>query len=195
MPSALTHALAGAFLGNGVSRQRKLVFCALSAVCSALPDIDVAGVWLGIGRIGMWGHRGFTHSVLFAFLAGVAVASLCFRPVDWRSKRWWSTVAYFFAVTASHGVFDALNESPFGVAFFAPFSPARYLFPYHLLPGIGVSRFFTSFGEAVLFREAAFIWCPVIVVMLSLQRVKRYAGRKASAAYDADARRSESAGI
>jgi hypothetical protein len=122
---------------------------------------------------------------MFAILAGLAVVFFAFKPVERLSRQWWSLVFYFSTVTASHGVLDAINESPSSVAFFAPFSSVRYLFPYHLLPGVGVFRFFTSFGEAVFLREICLIWIPGIAVALSIE----YGRRKTSKSCKLEAHR------
>ncbi|HVR39947.1 MAG TPA: metal-dependent hydrolase, partial [Thermoanaerobaculia bacterium] len=40
-------------------------------IASILPDADVAGFAFGIPYGSMFGHRGFTHSILFALLASL----------------------------------------------------------------------------------------------------------------------------
>src|SRR6266550_9619008 len=43
----------------------------IGVVCSAIPDFDVIGFRFGIRYGDFWGHRGFTHSLVFAaVLAG-----------------------------------------------------------------------------------------------------------------------------
>jgi inner membrane protein len=49
------------------------------AVCSVLPDFDVVGFRFGIRYADFWGHRGFTHSLIFAALLAGAVAIMAFR--------------------------------------------------------------------------------------------------------------------
>jgi len=58
-------------LGRGtISRRLTLI----AVVCSILPDIDALGFRMGIAYGDVFGHRGFTHSLLFASLVGVAGA-------------------------------------------------------------------------------------------------------------------------
>ncbi|MDO8828031.1 MULTISPECIES: metal-dependent hydrolase, partial [Gammaproteobacteria] len=38
----------------------------LAAVCAVFPDIDIIGFKFGIPYGSQWGHRGFTHSLVFA---------------------------------------------------------------------------------------------------------------------------------
>src|SRR5258708_20089423 len=75
MPSVFSHAAASIGIGacfyrpGGPSR----VWVA-GALCSVIPDLDVIGFRFGIRYTDFWGHRGFTHSLLFAaLLAGPAL--------------------------------------------------------------------------------------------------------------------------
>src|SRR5215218_4220822 len=76
MPSAFSHAVAGLGIAAcfcGPETPKSL--WALGAVCAALPDVDVLGFQFGIRYGALWGHRGFTHSIVFAAaLAGLITA-------------------------------------------------------------------------------------------------------------------------
>ncbi len=65
--SAFSHAVAA--LGIGACFYRpgtpKRVWV-IGAFCSVIPDLDVLGFRFGIHYSDFWGHRGFTHSLLFA---------------------------------------------------------------------------------------------------------------------------------
>ena len=80
----------------------------------------------------MLGHRGFTHSILFVLLLGVAVASIEFRKekIRFGSHAWLGVAAFFMAVTMTHGLLDAMTDGGLGVGFFIPFSAERYFFPW-----------------------------------------------------------------
>ncbi len=109
----------GIALGRGVIPARLL---ALGLLCSILPDLDVLAFKLGIPYEAMLGHRGFSHSILFAILAAVA-----FRIVSKVGReRPWTTVLFLTFATISHGLLDALTNGGLGVGFFAPFSGRRY---------------------------------------------------------------------
>jgi inner membrane protein len=177
MASAVTHSIVGALIANAGVRQKRLTFSILAALCSALPDFDVIGVLLGVGPSSIWRHRGMTHSLLFAFVVGLIVTVVAFRSVPWLSRQWWLLVAFFFCATTSHGILDAFTDSIRGVTFFAPFSNAEYLFPYRPIPGIGLSGFFTSSGEAVLLREIYALWLPGSMLMLLSNVVRRRKAR------------------
>ncbi len=68
MASLLTHAVVGAAFGQAGKQQwrRKPGFWLATILLSVLPDIDVIGFKLGVHYGDLWGHRGLTHSLLFA---------------------------------------------------------------------------------------------------------------------------------
>jgi len=163
MASAFSHAVAA--LGIGVCMYRpgvsKRVWM-IGVVCSVIPDVDVVGFRFGIRYGDFWGHRGFTHSLVFGALLAGAIVILGFRhamPSISRSYLW----TYFFLATASHGLLDAMTDGGLGVAFFAPFDNHRYFLPWrpiHVSP-IGFGRFFTERGLAVMKTELLWVWLPV----------------------------------
>jgi inner membrane protein len=130
-------------------------------LCSVLPDIDVVGFHFGIRYGDFWGHRGFTHSLLFAAILAwlVAIVGL-WRTSPATSILWIWT--YLFLATASHGFLDAMTDGGLGVAFFSPFNNDRYFFPWRPIrvSPIGVSRFFSARGLEVLQSELLWIWLP-----------------------------------
>lgn len=98
----------------------------VGAACSVFPDLDVIGFRFGIRYGDYWGHRGFTHSLLFAAVLASAVMLLGFRgalPNISRLSMW----TYFFLATASYGLLDAMTHGGLGVAFFAPFDNRYFL--------------------------------------------------------------------
>jgi inner membrane protein len=138
------------------------------AACSVIPDLDVIGFRLGVHYGDFWGHRGFTHSLLFAALLASAVAFIGFRrgvPPLGRLPLW----IYIFLATASHGFLDAMTDGGLGVAFFSPFDNHRYFLPWtpiHVSP-IGLGRFFTDRGLAVLPSEILWIWLPSAIIAIA----------------------------
>ncbi len=109
------------------------------------------------------GHRGFTHSLSFAaLLAGILVLAGVRLGVSGPSSHAGRAFAFFFLVTASHGFLDAMTDGGLGVAFFSPFSNTRYFLPWRpvQVSPIGLSRFFTARGWAVLRSELLWIWIP-----------------------------------
>ena len=107
-------------------------------------------------------------------LAGCAVVALFFRDAPNRK----ALAAYFFLVTASHGVLDALTNGGLGVAFFAPFSGARYFFPFRPVEvsPIGLSSFFSEWGLAVIESELLWVWLPASLLVAFVLIFRRLRG-------------------
>jgi inner membrane protein len=165
MASAFSHAVAALSIGTCFYRPQipKRVWVA-GAVCSVLPDIDVIGFRFGIHYGDFWGHRGFTHSLLFAaLLAGIVMLVLFRRSVAGIGRL--VLFGYLFIATASHGVLDAMTNGGLGVAFFSPFDNRRYFLPWRpiVVSPISIHRFFSRHGYVVLESELLWIWVPAIL--------------------------------
>jgi inner membrane protein len=175
MPSIFSHAVAAIALGKtGVRGSMPTKFWVLTVLCAMLPDVDVIGFAFGVRYGDMMGHRGLTHSLAFALCVGFAVAALAFREVEAESGRWWSLVAFFFVVTASHGVLDALTNGGLGVAFFAPFGARRYFFPWRPIEvsPIGLA-FFGDQGSDALGSEVVWVWLPSLALVAGAWCVRK----------------------
>lgn len=169
MASAFSHAFAAVALGKVYTGQKMpWRFWSLAVASAVLPDADVIGLFLGIPNGSMFGHRGITHSLPFALAWAFVVVCCEFKSVIRFSCRWWGLTAFFFIVTASHGVLDALTNGGHGVAFFAPFDSTRYFFPWHGIEvsPISIKQFFVQRGGPVLRSEAKYIWLPGSLIWL-----------------------------
>lgn len=167
MASVFSHAVAALGIGAcfyrpGTPRRVWVI----GAACSVIPDLDVIGFRFGVRYGDFWGHRGFTHSILFAALLTTAVMLFAFRegtPGLSRLGLW----VYFFLATASHGLLDAMTDGGLGVAFFSPFNNNRYFLPWRpvRVSPIGVGRFFSHRGLEVVQSELLWIWIPAAAVI------------------------------
>jgi len=179
MATIISHSVAALALGKVFSWERKsAIFWVLTAVCAALPDIDVIGFSFGIRYHDLLGHRGLTHSLVFALVAGCLVVPIAFRDVEVFSAGWWKLSTYFFVVIASHGLLDALTNGGLGVAFFAPFSNERFFFPWRPIEvsPIGLEPFLTERGLQVIISELKWIWIPsglLVAMAETYRRLKR----------------------
>ncbi len=177
MASIFSHAVAA--LGIGACFYRpgtpKRVWIA-GAICSVVPDLDVIGFRFGIRYGDFWGHRGFTHSLLFAALLATLVVLLAFRRAI-RDLGRFALWAYFFLATASHGLLDGMTDGGLGVAFFSPFNNTRYFLPWAPIrvSPIGISRFFSHRGLAVIESELLWIWLPAALLILVAWLIRRRA--------------------
>jgi inner membrane protein len=175
MATIISHAVAAAGIAAlfPAASLKRRVWVA-GAFFAMLPDADVMSFRLGIAYGDVLGHRGFTHSLLFAAVLGAAGAFALFARGRAGVNR--GLVAlYLFLATASHGVLDALTNGGHGVAFFAPFENSRYFFPFSPIEvsPIGVSRFFSTRGAEVLRNEMLWIWLPAAVAILSAWMFRR----------------------
>ena len=195
MPTIFTHAIAASALGSvyqwaarpkgpalrkPAARALPRGFWILTVVCAMLPDADVVGFDLGLEYGHMLGHRGLSHSLAFAALAGAAAAAVLGRGdrAASRPALFW----YFTLVTASHGFLDAFTNDGLGVAFFVPFSGERYFFPWRPLEvsPIGGHGFFTARDVRgglrwveVLWNEVRWVWVPAGMVVLAVRQLAR----------------------
>ena len=163
MPTVVSHAVAATALIAAFPEQavpRRLML--LGAACSMVPDLDVIGFGFGVRYGDLLGHRGFTHSIVFAavFASLAQLAALSgLTPSVRRGLVWF----YLFLATASHGFLDAFTDGGLGVAFLSPFDTTRYFFPFTpiAVSPIG-AHFFSSRGLAVLLCELRWVWLPAI---------------------------------
>lgn len=168
MASLFGHAFIAISLGKSFSRKKrtwKIIIIAI--VCAILPDIDVVGFQFGIAYGSFWGHRGFSHSFLFALLLSVIVTSLFYRK-DFFTKKGLILILFFFLSTASHSILDAMTNGGHGVAFFSPFNNTRYFFPWTPIKvsPIGILRFFSERGLQVIRSEIVWIGLPGMLYMI-----------------------------
>jgi inner membrane protein len=169
MASAFGHACAALTIGKVYSGKKLPVsFWVLSIICAIIPDADVIGFKFGIAYGSTFGHRGFTHSVLFALIMGFIAAWIFILTASIDRKQIWRFILYFFLVTLSHPLLDACTTGGLGVAFFSPFSNHRYFFPFHPIQvsPIKVDSFFSDWGLRVLLSEFLWIGLPSLTIVL-----------------------------
>ncbi|MBW2266978.1 MAG: metal-dependent hydrolase [Deltaproteobacteria bacterium] len=164
MATVLTHALVGAAIAQvapAPAHRGRLLACA--ALLAVLPDIDVLGFGFGIAYDHALGHRGFTHSLTFAALAGLLAGTLGSRGALLRSGEGWVLALVLGLATASHGVLDAFSDAGLGVGFWIPFDAHRSFAPWRPLATspIGVDAFFGGPALAILANEVLWVWLPV----------------------------------
>jgi inner membrane protein len=164
VPTAFTHAFVGTALAAGTPAQVPRARLALAlATLAVLPDLDVAAFALGIPYDHPLGHRGLSHSLPFAVLAALFATRLVCPALPRFSRPWWRVTALLALAAASHGLLDAFTDAGLGIAFFVPFSDARYFFPWRPLATspIGVQAFFGGPVWGILANEAVWVWLPV----------------------------------
>ena len=160
MPSPVTHAVAAlaltpAFFPLPLPKR----VCLVGALCSALPDMDVVGFSFGVRYGDFWGHRGFTHSLVFAALLALLLAALpIFRepsqlpPAAHPRLR---IMLYLFVATASHGFLDAMTNGGLGVALLTAVAPAAAEDAAPVDNRSGTVRIYVSLATSAMTRLVA----------------------------------------
>lgn len=158
MPTVFTHGAIGFTAMRsvfGAASDRRLLLA--SILLPMAPDADaLLAPWIPYSH--PFGHRGFTHSLLFAALTGMGAAALAVRG-KWGHS--FTKLAIFFAaIMASHGLFDAMTNGGLGVAFFAPFDNTRYFLPWRPIPvsPMSAAGLMTARGLRVIGWEFALFW-------------------------------------
>jgi inner membrane protein len=177
MASAFSHAIAAAAIGMAtVTGPLRVRLWVLGAVCAVVPDLDVVHRAFGIPYSHVLGHRGLSHSLLAAAALACLMTGLVRRrwPASASAPRLW---VLFFLTTASHGVLDAMTTGGLGVAFFAPFSTARYFLPWRpiVVSPLSIPEFFSEWGMRVMWSELAWVWLPSAAVALAALALRRRA--------------------
>ncbi|MEP5339220.1 MAG: metal-dependent hydrolase [Algibacter sp.] len=174
MASIFGHGIVGFTLAKVIDQQnlKWLIFAAV--VSTILPDFDVISFKLGIAYEHPLGHRGFTHSILFAFLWALILMFLLGK----RNK-----IIWFFVIllsTLSHGLFDAMTSGGRGVGFFIPFNNDRFFFPYRdiKVSPIGIEKFFSEWGIQVILSEFKYIFLPCFIILIISFLIRYYTSRK-----------------
>jgi inner membrane protein len=163
MPTIFTHAVVP--IAAAILLSRKQVSAPLivaGIVASIAPDADVVAFQLGIEYAHELGHRGASHSVVFALLLGL-IAMVFHRPLKTEKLLAFSFVS---ACAASHGFLDMFTNGGLGVAYYWPWSIERHFFairPIEVSP-IGVSRFFSERGAKVILSELIWVWAPLLTL-------------------------------
>lgn len=161
MPSIITHAAIPLALWYAADRGRvstRLLSAGVAA--TILPDLDVAAFALGIPYADTFGHRGASHSLLFAGLVALLGACLS-RPLRSDPSQ---AAAWLFVCAASHPLLDAMTSGGLGVALLWPWSDQRFFAPWRPIrvsPFAG--GFFSARGMATLLSELRWVWLPLFV--------------------------------
>ena len=163
MASAFGHAaaaIAGSKLFGGLLNWKVIL---LGVVCSILPDVDVLSFRFGIPYEHWLGHRGVTHSILFALVLAIILSTIISRK---RNKHWTALFIFFFFCTMSHGLLDGMTTGGRGVGYFIPFDNSRYFLPWRKIQvsPLGISNFFSSWGLKVIRSEMIWIGIPSLMI-------------------------------
>ena len=181
MPTPATHGIAALAIGSPWYRSTisKRVWLS-AAMCSAIPDLDAIGFRFGVRYEDFWGHRGFTHSLVFAALLAALVA-LVLSPKIGITRV--SLFGYLFLATASHGLLDSMTDGGLGVAFFSPFENRRYFLPWRPIrvSPVTFSKFLTRREIGIMLTELWWVWLPSVAFAVVVLLVRTKVGTRSVA--------------
>ena len=176
MPTIITHGIVGYFIPRYFEKiimvKRKLIICCL--IGGFFPDLDAISFKFHIPYASLFGHRGFSHSILFALILSLVLFLVFFLKDKFPKKEKLLILCILFLSVISHSILDAMTNGGLGVAFFSPFIETRYFFPFRPIPvaPIALSKFFSSWGMSVLCYEILIIWIPSIFLYYIFKKQK-----------------------
>ena len=176
MPTIFSHPavpiLLGVALGTRIIPMRLIV---AGVAASILPDLDVISFKFGVDYADQFGHRGASHSLVFAVITGV-IALLAAKRLH-ASKL--AAFSFIFIATISHGLLDMLTTGGLGVALAWPIWSERLFFPLQVIrvSPLSLSTFFGTRGITVLTSELIWIWLPLSLMALTALLVRRSRSR------------------
>jgi inner membrane protein len=169
MPTVLSHGIAAAAIGKAFQPNRVAArYWAVGIACAVIPDLDAIGFRLGIPYGAPLGHRGLSHSFMFALLLAT-LAALAFFPNGLPGIRRRKIWLYLTIAAASHGLLDAFTDGGLGIALLAPFDNSRYFAPWRPIQvsPIGLRPFLSREGMDVLLSEPEWVWLPAVLLVTS----------------------------
>lgn len=174
MASVIGHATAATAICFGLISKPSRKILILAIICGILPDMDAAGFFAGIPYGSQWGHRGFTHSVIFALITTLILKQLFYTDYSWTSPEIKPICSVIFLSLLSHSILDAMTTGGYGVAFLWPLTDERYFLPFRPIKvsPMGISSFFSKWGIAVLKSEFLWIGIPSLLFVILMRTLR-----------------------
>ncbi len=178
MPTFIGHGISAVAISSLVPRKSYIAkFTLLCMACAIAPDLDSITFFFGIPYNHWLGHRGLSHSLLFAAILAT-LASVALRKDEPTGKTRAVLWAGLFLSAASHGLLDAMTNGGLGIAFFSPLDTTRYFLPWRPISvsPLSITHFFEYGGAGVLRSEFFWVVLPSLVVMVG-DRILQTAGK------------------
>ena len=174
MATVYTHAVFGLGLGKlFTARRMPWTFWALAGFLPIVPDFDA--FWAQVPYGSPFGHRGFTHSLIFALAAGAVAALLVYRRCG---VAFLDLLGFYFTITASHGILDAFTNGGYGVAFFWPFDSRRYG-PWGPIQVSDIAFEIPNWKTSRTVRtELLWVWLPLLLIVVAVSLYRRHRHRR-----------------
>ena len=178
MASLFGHIAVSTALGHSLfPRQVRPATLIAAGFCAFAPDLDVLTFYAGIPYSSEWGHRGWTHSLLFSLLLGSLIGYFASRFLPKEASTGSSLsalIGWCILSTISHPILDMMTNGGRGCAFWWPFSLERLFLPWRPIQvsPMSVTDFFSPWGLQVLASEVLWIGFPCVFLVL-LARILR----------------------
>lgn len=170
MPTVFTHAAVPLALWCAAGPGRmspRLLFSGIAA--AMLPDADVLAFALHIPYADAFGHRGASHSLLFA--AALGLTALLAHRVLRATRR--QAAAVVFICAASHPLLDALTSGGLGVALWWPWDHQRLFAPWRpIRVSPFANGFFSLHGLQTLLSELRWVWFPLSLTVVGWKMIQ-----------------------
>jgi inner membrane protein len=170
MPTIFSHSISGLAISSlSEKKTSKIKYYSFVILSACIPDFDIIAFKFGIAYEDIFGHRGISHSILFALVYSFLVVKIFFAK-----DNFFKLGSIFFLITISHGLLDMFTNGGLGVCLACPFNSERLFFDLRpiLVSPIG-KHFFSERGLLVLQSEFFWIWIPSGVFYF-LVKVTRY---------------------
>lgn len=163
MPTIVTHALLPLIAASAAPQLRpsgRLV--AAGMIAAMLPDADLVSRVFGIPHAHDFGHRGASHTLLFALLVGAIAARLAPTLAASRRSAFW----FLFASTLSHPLTDMLTDGGKGIMIFWPLVDDRLKWPMQPIEvsPIGLRAVETGAITDILLSELVWLVLPALLL-------------------------------
>lgn len=160
MASIFGHGVVGFTISKVLDSRNSMWLLIAAMISTILPDLDVIGFKFGVPYAHPMGHRGFTHSIVFAILWALILMVLFGK----KNKIIWFLV--IFLSTISHGLLDAITSGGEGVGFLIPFNNDRFFFPFRgiKVSPLGIRNFFSNWGVQVILSELKYVVVPCFLI-------------------------------
>jgi inner membrane protein len=178
MATAITHAFCAGALGVALLPRRWWPRAVIVAgLVASAADADVLGHQLGVPYLHPLGHRGLSHSLVFALALALVARWVCFRGDGWASVRGRVLVVMLVAAL-THPLFDMLTDGGHGIALWAPFSNERLFLPWRPVEvaPLAPSAMLSEWGLRVMASELAWLVLPWSVMCVALGALMRRTG-------------------
>jgi inner membrane protein len=173
MATDYTHAVVGLGLAQiYATGPMPWVYWGLAVLLPIMPDLDVFSTAAYGAPLG---HRGITHSLVFALVLGTLAAGATFRRCHVNG---WSLAALFCVIIASHGLLDALTKGGADIPFFWPFAGCYGNWGVLPVSDIALDLPDPRYSRAIR-GELLWVWLPMSVVVgmvMVYRRLKRRDG-------------------